>query len=96
MIYGCYTRVMPTTLKRTMVTHTPSVQNAIDVGKQIWPGASDSECLVKLVEKGAAAMKNEKEFREKQWREIVKAGAGCLSGAYPEGYLEEIREGWPE
>ena len=30
------------------------------------------------------------------WRITVEAAAGGLSGAYPEGYLEEIREGWPD
>ena len=45
-----YTWAMPTTLRRTQITHVARVQRIIDAGRQWYPGASDAAILVNLAE----------------------------------------------
>ena len=45
---------MPTTLKRTNVTHVPRVERILNVGRRRWPGRSDLEILVGLAEERAS------------------------------------------
>ena len=43
-----------------MVTHTPPLQEAIEIGMQEWPGISASECITRLSIKQAQVLQQER------------------------------------
>ena len=89
---------MPTALARTQVTHTPMIQHALDVARQEWPDDADRDgrLLARLLTKAAEDLEAAQEERREVRRARLLAAAGRFTGTYPSGYLEEIREGWPE
>lgn len=44
---------MPTTLRRSQITHTPEVERLIAQGRSRWPNASPAAILVRLAQEGA-------------------------------------------
>jgi hypothetical protein len=87
---------MPTTKPRLQVTETPAVAHALAVARRKWPGRSRSALLASLAAEGAKAIEqDEKEHREAR-RELVERLAGGFDEAFPDGYLEELRQDWPE
>lgn len=87
---------MPTTKPRHQVTETPEVAHALEVAERKWPGKSRSALLAALAEEGAKAIeKDDIEVRAAR-RKRLETLAGGFDDAYPEGYLAELRQDWPE
>ena len=98
---------MPTKLKRTNVTHTPHVQQALTVAAAEWPddASSDSALLTHLAIKGADDLQSEREARQARAAQDARARRAVLAQAaeqidaayghlYTDDYLDEVRAGW--
>lgn len=87
---------MPTTRPRTQVTHTPDVEDALEIARSRWPDESPSALLLHLVVRGGQAIRDEQAARALDRTGAVDAVVERFSGVYPGGYLPELRGGWPE
>jgi hypothetical protein len=83
---------MPTDRHRYMITMTDEVQSALAVAARHWPGETPTQLLYHLIHEGQRALRGDVEHR----RRVIAANAGALSGAYEPGYLESLRQEWPE
>jgi hypothetical protein len=52
--------------------------------------------LLRLVEAGQHAIGEERDRERARRRAAVERTAGALTGVYPPGYLERLRDEWPE
>ncbi len=87
---------MPTRLPRTQVTHTVEVQQALTVAEARWPGVPTSVLMTKLMTAGANALTVSDSTAETERKKKIEAMAGKYSDNYRPGYLDELRQGWPE
>ena len=89
---------MPTKRQRFTVTATDELTRALDEAAQRWPEERDAptRLLLHLVEKGYAAIQRERQENQAADLAVIDALAGALTDDYPGGYLESLREDWPE
>ncbi|QJU54818.1 hypothetical protein SCB71_17185 [Herbiconiux sp. KACC 21604] len=88
---------MPTKSPRTNITHTPQVQHALDVARTHWPREKrESALILNLLEAGAKAIEDSDEFAAERRVARLREVAGKHTGLYEPGYLDGVREGWPE
>lgn len=87
---------MPTTRPRIQVTETPPVEHALDVAARRWPGAARSELIVRLIDRGAAAIEAEGQSMLESRLRAMLVTAGSLDGVYAPDELERLRGEWPE
>jgi hypothetical protein len=94
----CYTCCVPTTRKRYTVTETDEIARAIEEAARTWPDehGQRGHLLLRLVEKGYQALRAEREDAAASRREAIARTSGALTGVYEDGYLEHLREDWPE
>jgi hypothetical protein len=94
----CYTSGMPTTRPRYSVTETEELAAALADAARRWPEDRDSpgRLLHRLLREGHRAICRAHERELAARRAGVEASAGALTGAYPDGYLRELRDDWPE
>lgn len=84
---------MPTTRPRYTLTDTGALRAQLDHAQRRWPGVRDrKELLLRLADAGQKAIEREAEER----KIAIAQTAGALTGAYPPGALELLREDWPE
>ncbi len=86
---------MPTLKPRHAITETDTIAHALAVARQRWPGQPPSRLLNHLIEKGAQAVEHEEATQTAGHDRAVEA-LTQLAGYYPDGYLDEVREGWSE
>lgn len=91
----CYTASMPTLKPRHAITETREVAHALDVARRRWPGQPASRLLVHLIETGGRVVEQECATATGERERAVDA-LTALAIHYPEGYLDEVRDGWPE
>lgn len=87
---------MPTTRPRHQITETPDVARALDVAARRWPGESRSRLLLRLVRAGASTLGQERTEAARQRVSAIDATSGKYADAFPEDYLAELRQDWPE
>lgn len=73
---------------------TDPVKAALSVAAQRWPDLKDqpTALLVALIEVGRSTI----EGTAAQRLAAIQSTAGSLAGAFPIGYLDEMRQDWPE
>ncbi len=87
---------MPTTRRRHLITETEQVAQALDEAAKRWPAESGNRAklLLHLLEEGHLAVVGQRESAIRERREAVARTSGALTGAYGEGYLDELRGDW--
>jgi len=86
---------MPTTRPRHAITETEAVAHALDVARRRWPGERQATLLTRLIEAGADAVELD-ERADADGRRRAAEGLTALAQHYPDGYLEDVRDGWEQ
>jgi len=88
---------VPTSRRRHTLTETDEVTRALDDAARRWPEerAARGKLLMRLVREGHRAIAGERDAEVSQRRHAVRRTEGALTGTYPEGYLERLRDDWP-
>jgi hypothetical protein len=94
----CYTSVVPTTRPRHSITETDEVAAALRDAAREWPEDRDSpgRLIARLLVAGHRAIGERHDDVVAERRRRIEENAGALTGVYPESYLDELREDWPE
>lgn len=89
---------MPTTKHRYAITETETVQAALTAAAQRWPQdrGRPSKLLRNLIEVGYEAIAPEAAQRTESRQAAIADALGAGTGLYGAGYLEELRQDWPE
>lgn len=86
---------MPTTKPRHAITETESIAHALQVARRRWPGQPATRLLAQLIEEGALAVERDDAGTRAEHERAV-ADLATLADYYPDGYLDNIRDGWSE
>lgn len=88
---------MPTARPRHMITETDEIAGALADAARRWPEDRDrpARLLVDLVQEGHRAIAREADRAVSDRRAAIARTSGALTGSYPEGYLERLRDDWP-
>lgn len=88
---------MPTTRPRHSLTETDDVAAALADAARRWPQDRDSpgRLLLRLLKEGHRMIRGALDAEAATRRDGVDASAGALTGAYPVGYLRDLRDEWP-
>jgi len=83
---------VPTTRPRHQVTETDELAAALDKAERRWPGLSRGQLIARL------ALEGDREHEDDVNRRLaaIERFAGACTGAYEPGYLEAVRQGWPD
>lgn len=87
---------MPTARPRHQVTETEAVARALDLAARRWPTESRGKLLVRLIEAGAESVEVRETHSLEARSRILDELAGTFAGVYPVGYLDDLRQDWPE
>ena len=89
---------MPTLRRRHAITETPQVEEALIAAQKRWPEDKDrpSRLLLHLIEEGHHAVAEAQQSTGAQRLRIIEQVSGAYTGLYPERYLDDLREDWPE
>lgn len=89
---------MPTTRPRHVITETDDIAAALDDAARRWPEDRDNRrrLLLHLVEEGHAVARARNDQWLAQRHAAIDRNRGALAGVYEDGYLEKLREDWPE
>ncbi|GAB2445688.1 hypothetical protein GCM10027062_28150 [Nocardioides hungaricus] len=89
---------MPTTRPRYPITETQEVAEALEVAASRWPEDRDKPriLLLHLIAEGMEAVRASDAARIAERRAAVERTAGSASDIFEPGYLERLREDWPE
>jgi hypothetical protein len=71
---------------------------ALDAAAERWPAdrMNRAKLLAHLIEEGHRAVAQHARSLVRDRQAAVARTAGALTGAYADGYLNELREDWPE
>lgn len=88
---------MPTARPRHMITETDEVARALADAARRWPQdrARPTRLLVDLVREGHRAITAEVARASADRRAAIEGTGGALTGSYPAGYLDDLRDDWP-
>jgi hypothetical protein len=92
---GCYTRRVPTTRPRIMVTETDELAAALDAAAGRYPGLSRAQLLTRLALDGHGAAQQAQDERRRHRLDALRAHSGSMTGAYGCDYLGRLRQEWP-
>lgn len=88
---------MPTARPRHMITETDEVSAALRDAALRWPSDRDrpAKLLLDLVREGHRAIATDSQRTVAERRAAIERTSGALTGSYPAGYLDELRDDWP-
>ncbi len=80
-----------------MITETDEVAEALRAAALHWPSDRDrpARLLLDLVREGHRAIAADAERATAERRAAIERTSGALTGMYPDGYLDELRDDWP-
>lgn len=89
---------MPTRRTRHSITESDDLARALDDAADRWPEDRDAraQLLVRLAREGHRAIQARRDKEADDRRAAVRATSGALTGAYPRGHLDDLREDWRE
>lgn len=89
---------MPTARPRHTITETDEVTRALHAAARRWPQDKErpSKLLLDLVQEGHRAIEARDQRAVSARRAAIAKTSGALTGIYPEGYLEQLRDDWPK
>jgi hypothetical protein len=89
---------MPTTHRRHAVTETEDIAAALDVARNAWPELADKPgaLLRRLILAGEEAVQARRHRTVDGRRQAIERTSGTLTGVYGPGYLDELRQDWPQ
>lgn len=91
-----YTSPVPTTRPRHQVTETEELAAALDAAATRWPQLSRGQLITRLALEGYRVAVVRQRQHHQDRLEALRQYSGALTGVYPPGHLEELREDWPE
>jgi hypothetical protein len=91
----CYTRRVPTTRPRILVTETDELAVALNAAAARYPRLSRAQLLTRLALEGHGAARQEQEERRRHRLDALRAHSGSMTGAYGPDYLKRVRQDWP-
>lgn len=88
---------MPTTRPRHSVTETDDVARALDAAAREWPDLHGDRAalLRRLIARGYESLHASGAEELARRRAALADLGGIMTGAYPPGYLEDLRREWP-
>ena len=90
-----YTQWMPTTRPRHQVTETDELAAALDDAATRWPELSRGQLITRLALEGHRAATARQRQQRAGRLAALRQHSGALTGVYPRGHLEGLREDWP-
>ncbi len=87
---------MPTARPRHQVTETPDVAHALDIAARRWPGEPRSKLLLRLLQAGSSTLEQERSEAARVRLRAVDATSGKYADLFPDEYVTQLREDWPE
>jgi hypothetical protein len=80
-----------------MLTETDEVADALRVAARRWPEDRErpAKLLLDLVREGCRAIAGDEDRAIAERLAAIDRTAGALTGAYPPGSLERLRDDWP-
>lgn len=96
--HGATLACVPTTRPRHVITETDEVARALDAAAKRWPEDRDSRAklVLRLLSEGYRALGETAGKEAAERRETLRRTSGLLTGVYGPGYLDELRQDWPE
>ena len=93
----CYTRRMPTTRLRHMITETDLISAAVDKGAAAWPElqGNRTQILKRLIEVGSVAIDSDKSQRIANRLEAIESATKIFKDVWPENWRDEMNDQWP-
>ena len=82
-----------------MITETDEILHGLELAAEMWPSDKDerSSLLRHIIATGIQALDAEKSQKLAERKAaIAEIASGKFSLCWPEGYLEELRNEWPE
>lgn len=89
---------MPTKRPRHLIVQTDQVTRALNQAAQRWPEESSrpGRLLRHLIEEGERALAQDQTASNAGMVDAVARTRGALTGVYGPGYLERLRQDWPQ
>ena len=80
-----------------MITESDRLAEALDSAGALWPEIEGDRgaLLRRIIEAGVEAIQEETKRREDQRQDLVAAVAGTMTGIWPVGWRDELRDEWP-
>jgi len=88
---------MATSRPRHSITETDDVARALKDAARQWPEDRErpGKLLLDLVHEGHRAITAREQRVDADRRAAISRTGGALTGGYPAGYLEQLRDDWP-
>jgi hypothetical protein len=89
---------MPTSRPRHTITESDEIALALRDAARRWPEDRDSPraLLEHLVAEGHRVLTHDQDAALEDRRAAILRTSGALTGSYPVGYLDRLRDDWPE
>jgi len=87
---------MPTIRPRHQVTETPDMARALDLAARRWPDEPRSKLLIRLVQAGSHALEEGRTEDARHRLAAIDATSGKYADVFAVGYLDDLRQDWPE
>jgi hypothetical protein len=80
-----------------MITETADLQKALDDAARVWPELRDDRAalLRRVIDAGAQTLRDDAERARQERRRAIRSTAGLLTGMYPAGEADRLKNEWP-